>query len=228
MPLDKIEKVKKIKGAIKPDHIQEIAEKMEQQNRVPPNKEQFDKLMTTEKLDKMAPTKVEPTSKPSLMDEVRKLNQSVDRYSKGSPRDLITQADYVISQMDEVKKKLANPSLDLKPSTQTLLNNKLSHIDENLKIALSRAGLEYTPVHTEQPKANPIDRFLGFLTNGQEQLKSLTKEVEYMHLNNKEISPANMLRIQIKMGYITQEVEFFSNVLNQALQSTKTIMNVQV
>jgi hypothetical protein len=37
-----------------------------------------------------------------------------------------------------------------------------------------------------------------------------------------------MLRIQLKVGYITQEVEFFTAVLNKALESTKTIMNVQV
>jgi hypothetical protein len=49
-----------------------------------------------------------------------------------------------------------------------------------------------------------------------------------MHLNGKEISPANMLRIQMKVGYIQQEVEFFTAVLNQALQATKTVFNVQV
>jgi hypothetical protein len=49
-----------------------------------------------------------------------------------------------------------------------------------------------------------------------------------MHLNNKEITPANMLRIQMKVSYMQQEIEFFTAVLNKALESTKTIMNVQV
>ena len=227
MALEKIEAVRKVKKALKPN-TEPIAEQLNQ-NRVAPNKDQFDKLMT-EKTEKITSHKTEAVTQqhPSLMEEVRKLNRRVDQFTKATPRELVAQADHVISQIDDIKQKLATPNLELKSSTQTLLQNKLSHIDENLRIALSRAGLEYTPKVPEVEKANPIDRFLGFLTNGQEQLKYISKEVEYMHLNNKEITPANMLRIQIKMGYITQEIEFFSNVLNQALQSTKTIMNVQV
>ena len=163
------------------------------------------------------------------MDEVKNLGKTVDRAAKVSPRELIAQADGVIHQIDSVKQKLASPNLDLKPATQTLLQSKLSHIDENLRVALSKAGLEYTPSEQlENKKVNPIERFIGFLSNSQSQIASLSSEIETMHLNEKNLSPANMLRIQMKMGYITQEVEFFSAVLNKALDSTKTIMNVQV
>jgi len=43
-----------------------------------------------------------------------------------------------------------------------------------------------------------------------------------------QLSPATMLLIQIKVGYIQQEIELFTSMLNKALESTKTIMNVQV
>jgi hypothetical protein len=95
---------------------------------------------------------------------------------------------------------------------------------------MNRAGLEYTP----QPAGNqsgliaPIDRFIGFLTHGQYQLQKLASDVQMMHLNKEEISPASMLAIQIKVGYVQQEIEFFANMLNKALESTKTIMNVQI
>lgn len=232
MATEKIEAISKLSKAAKTattegiEEVQEIA-------RQAPNKEHFDALMQTEQLkSQKAPTTtsaIEPAAKTSLMDEVRNLNHKVDTLGKVNPKDLVAQADKVVHQIEEIKKKLATQNLDLKPATQTVLQNKLSHIDENLRVAMSKAGLEYTPsTELANKRVNPIERFLGFLTNGQTQLNGLSHEIELMHLNGKEISPANMLRIQMKVGYITQEIEFFSAVLNKALDSTKTIMNVQV
>lgn len=230
--LEKIEKIEKVRDSARTadggiDEVQDL-------ERLPPNKDHFNSLVNTPQ-EHSRSTKttvadaVEPVTKSSLMDEVRNLNQRVDRFSKVQPKDLVAQADEVVKQIETIKTKLKTPSLELQPTTQTVLQNKLAHIDENLRVALNKAGLEYHPTpHLDNKTVNPIERFLGFLTHGQSQLASLSNEVNQMHLNNKEISPANMLRIQMKVGYITQEIEFFTAVLNKALESTKTIMNVQV
>jgi hypothetical protein len=191
MSMEKIEKVSKI--AKKASQEEGLTEINEPQERMAPNKERFDSLMNAQQTDKVAATEKinEQPAKSSLMDEMRNLNQQVNRVSKVSPKELVAQADDVVHQINAIKEKLSTPNLDLKSSTQTLLQNKLSHIDENLRVALSKAGLEYTPVENlENKPANPIERFLGFLTNGQAQLASLSNEIEFMHLNNKEISPA--------------------------------------
>jgi hypothetical protein len=204
------------------------------------NKDHFDHLMSQANpanaaKDALSVQKTEQanssTGKPSLMDEIRSVNQKVDYVSKANytPKDLIAQSQEVIGQIDLIKEKLSTPNLELKGSVQTLLKNKLSHIDDNLRIALQKAGVDY--VHPEKPvanAANPIDRFLGFLTDGQYQLESLAGEVQGMALRKGELSPAYMLALQIKVGYIQQELEFFTSLLNKALESTKTIMNVQV
>lgn len=234
--LEKIEEVKKVKGTDKPIVPEDLQEAQEQ-TRVPPDKERFDSLMTQQTSTDQRKTttgnvvedKVDPVTKSSLMDEVRNLNQRVDGFTKVTPTQLVAQANEVINHIESIKHKLSTPNLEIKPGTQSLLQNKLVHIDENLRVALSKAGVEYTPpAQADNKLVNPIERFLGFLTNGQEQLKTISNEVEFMHLNRKEITPANMLRIQIKVGYIQQEIEFFTAVLNKALESTKTIMNVQV
>jgi len=228
---DKIEKISKVSKSVKAtsegiDEVQELA-------RQASNKEHFDALMKAQATQPVTQKiagldKNDLSSKSSLMDEVRNLNQQVEKI-KVNPKDLVAQADEVINHIESIKQKLATPNLELKPSTQTVLQNKIAHIDENLRVAMSKAGLEYTAAPNADSKlVNPIERFLGFLTNGQQQLNSLSSEIETMHLNNKEISPANMLRIQMKVGYVTQEIEFFTAVLNKALDSTKTIMNVQV
>jgi hypothetical protein len=199
--------------------------------RMAPDKEKFDSLLKPPNPEKAIVIDKVPLdqARGSLFDEVRLFGNKVGSLGKVSRKDLVAQAEGVVRQIEEIKQKLATPNLEISKSSQTLLQSKLSHIDENLRVALSKAGLEYDSyVENTDKKLSPIERFLGFLTHGQAQLASLSDEVNRMDLNSKELSPVNMLRVQMKVGYITQEVEFFTSVLNKSLESTKTIMNVQV
>lgn len=215
--------------------IEEISEKLETQEstaveRQAPNKERFDELIGSGQERRSIEIRSPEGEKSSLMDQVRDLNNKVESVSKASPDVLVAQTQEVIKKIEDVKTQLASPDLQLKDSVQNLLKNKLSHIDDSLKVVMNRAGLEYTPqkAGAQSGLIAPIDRFIGFLTHGQYQLQKLASDVQMMHLNKEEISPASMLAIQIKVGYIQQEVEFFANMLNKALESTKTIMNVQI
>jgi hypothetical protein len=219
--IDKIEEISKSTKA-KTTAIDEAVE------RVAPDKEHFNSLIRQDASQPRMEAADQQT-KASLMDQVRDLNKKVDGISKASPDSVLAQAHDAIQRMEEVKHKLATPELELKPSVQTLLRNKLSHIDENLKIALNRTGLEYiTPEQTIATGNSPIEKFLGYLTHAQHQLNRLGGEVEQMHVNGKELAPGAMLALQVKVNYISQEMEFFTSLLNKALESTKTIMNVQV
>jgi hypothetical protein len=164
----------------------------------------------------------------SLMDEVSKLNKNVSSISNLSPENIKAQANNVIAQLENVKTQLSQAQTEIKPSYQTLLRNRLSHIDDNLKIALNKAGVEYTPPPVSATgSANPLQRFLGFVTNSQHQLENLNGVIDQFNVTG-EITPANMLAIQMKMSYVQQQIELFTSLLNKALESTKTIMNVQV
>jgi len=220
MALEKIDKIKKVSQKLKPlTRVQE------------PNKDYFDALMQqkrvtaekTEGLSKDASEKAGAT----LFDEVRSLNQRPDVATRSSPNDLVAQAEDVIAQIDTLKTKLETPELDIKSSVQTLLRNKLNHIDENLKVALDKTGSEYAKPERSEGMSKPIDRFLGLLTHSQNQLETLASDVKAMAVEN-EMSPASMLLIQIKVAKVQQEIELFTSMLNKALESTKTIMNVQV
>lgn len=215
--------------------IEEISEKLETKEateveRQAPNKERFDELIGSGQERRSIEIRSPEGEKSSLMDQVRELNNKVESVSKASPDVLVAQTQEVIKKIEDVKTQLASPDLQLKDSVQNLLKNKLSHIDDSLKVVMNRAGLEYTPQTAggQTGLVAPIERFIGFLTHGQYQLQKLASDVQMMHLNQQEISPASMLAIQIKVGYIQQEVEFFANMLNKALESTKTIMNVQI
>jgi len=216
---DKVEKIKKIGEKVKPQApLRE------------PNKDYFDELMRQRnvKTDAVKAQKTEelPTDR-TLMDEVRELNHRVNQATKASPDSLVAQAEDVIAKIEEVKKKLQTPELKIRKSEQTILRSKLTHIDESLKLALSKVGVEYAPP-VEKGFAKPIDRFLSLLTHGQSQLETLAQNVQAFHMKRGQLNPADMLLIQIKVAFITQEIELFTSMLNKALESTKTIMNVQV
>lgn len=233
MALEKIEEIKKISKLAKadPTDIADAVEEAQPSTRVPPNKDYFEALMRQGKPENTVA--VQPTEKaPSLMDEVRNLSRKADVIAKGGTNgDLIAQTQNVIKQIDTIKDKLNTPNLSLKSSVQTLLRNKLTHINENIKIALSKTGRE-VPASQKQPPTtatnNPIERFLGYLTDSQYRLQHLSDEIQSAGENQSTFTPATMLALQIKVSFVSQELEFFISVLNKSLESTKTIMNVQV
>lgn len=228
MPEDKIERIEKIDESIESIESKESKPEI---SRVTPDKEHFDTLMREEKQAAALPGR-EP-GKASLMDTVRDMHNSQSKPGQVSHDTLVAETQEAVVKIEEIKHTLESPNINIKGSVQPLLQNKLSHINESLKIALSRAGVEYSPTEAAAEvktpgRVNPIERFLHFLTDGQMQLQNLGSELRIMAMNNKEISPVNMLAIQVKVGQIQQELELFSSLLNKGLESIKTIMNIQV
>lgn len=195
-------------------------------NRVQPDRDKFEQSLRTDTSTQAR--KVEGHQN-NLMDEVRALSRQVDSADRASPAELADQSRGVIAQIEEIKHRLSDPNLEIKGDYKRILRNKLEHIDENLKIALDKAGLDYIPPELMDGTAKtPVERFLNMLTNGQEQLNTLGSDLAEMGATNQTISPANLLMVQVKVNYIQQELEFFTSLLNKALEGTKTIMNVQV
>lgn len=219
------EKIEKVQAVSRDEVKTEEREKPSQ--RTAPNKEQFDNAMEEAKTPATA---TQDPSRTSLMDTVRNMNYANTHPSQATQANLIAQTQEAITQIEKIKKALESPNVSVKKSAQSLLNSKLEHIDESLKVALSKTGIEYVPVAEagKTPnRVNPIERFLSFLTDGQWQLEKLGDELKTMS-DSKEITPVNMLAIQVKVGMIQQELELFSTLLSKGLDSVKTIMNIQV
>lgn len=221
MAIDRIEKISKLSKKLATQTLPQE-----------PNKDYFEALMRQRRVSSETVTATdaskETTKASTLFDEVRNLNQKVDQVIHSSPAELAAQTDDVIAQIDTLKHKLQTPNLEVKGSVQSLLRDKLTHIDESLKIALDNAGIEYKPPERATSLSSPIDRFLGMLTHSQNQLATLTSDVQALAASGNQMSPATMILVQIKVGHIQQEIELFTSMLNKALESTKTIMNVQV
>lgn len=228
---EKIEKVRKVSKAI--TSFQKILEKQHVPGEAP-NKEYFDRLMGQDKNLKVEAEEQKVAQqrygdkKPSLLDEVADVNRRIDRVSESTADDLIGQAKDAVSQIDKLKNQLAQPELQIRGSVQHLLKTKLSDINDNLKLAFAKAGLDYVEPDQKRAGPNPVRRFLDLLSHGQSQLESLSSHVQGLSARKDEISPADLLALQLKVSHVQQELEFFTALLNKSLESTKTLMNVQV
>lgn len=175
------------------------------------------------------------SSADNLMDLVRDLHANRTPPGMASTDALVAQTKAISGRIEEVKQAFDSPDVQkrggsLSPELQTQLRDKLSHIDDSLRVALSKAGVEHSMVGSEPEiaRSNPIKHFINLLTDGQGALDRLGGELASMAANNKEISPASMLAIQVKVGQVQQQIELFTSLLSKGLESIKTIMNVQV
>ena len=167
--------------------------------------------------------------KPSPMEEAAKLHrQGASRPDKVNENEILAYAEKSIAQIDDVKKALGQPDLKLRASVQNLLRTKLSDINDNLRVAFRKAGIDYVGPEPAQGPMGPIQKFLGLLTHAQTSMQSLGSHVNKIKETPGALTPANMIGLQIKVHHVQQQVEFFSNLLNKMLEGTKTIMNVQV
>lgn len=141
--------------------------------------------------------------------------------------DLRSRIQAPIAQIQDVQK--TQPDVRISGAHEALLTDKLIHVDSSIKTALNKVGVEVTASEIHQTMGQkPLVKFLNMLTNSDRQLYTLVGEINSLQGPKAHLTPEKLLAVQIKLGFVQQELEFFSNVLNQTLQGVKTVMNVQV
>lgn len=222
-PISKIEKVSKVV-----DEVQAIGQENLSEE---PNPETFSKLLAekTQEAQAVAQREVESAKKPTPIEAMDNTQRRVIHRKDDEFSGLIADVDQNIGKIETLKEQLSTQKIDISRPMRSSMQRSLIHTDAALKIALSKVGVDYTPPTAQAPGlVAPVQKFLGYLSNSQEQLETLGTTLSNLHADDKSITPANMLALQMKMGVITQQIEFFSSLLNKSLESTKTIMNVQV
>lgn len=235
----KIEQVEKINPS-----QQVVTNVVDGSSEIAPSKTKFDAAVTKADnnwvdthLKSTNVATLEAPTKPSPIDELSIAAKKVHRLEPASTGSVLNQAQDIkanlvapIEKLDQTIK--TNPDTKLSPAYEAPLSEKLVHIDSSLKSALGIAGVEVkgAPGSTPPaPHAQPLEKFLNYLTHGDRQLSSLVSEIQLMSgPEGKNLTPGKLLAVQVKLSFVQQELEFFTNVLNKALESTKTIMNVQV
>jgi Tfp pilus assembly protein PilN len=161
----------------------------------------------------------------------KKTTQEVPKVAP-TPSSLSTQAAQIHQRLQQVKsgvERIQDLKVTLPDETVKKAATRLEHIDEGLRdVAKLSKGVELGSVKGIAEGKPPLARFLTYLTESDKKLNTFFDELGGMKIGEQKLSPDVLMAVQIKLGFITQELEFFTSTLNKALESTKTVMNVQI
>lgn len=136
--------------------------------------------------------------------------------------------DQILAKVD------INPQMEIGTATQKKLELRMSQLQDQLQSLGVLAG---TPSSAEPVTSNesgqsltkPFSTFFGFITNGEKQLYGLERELSAFGKDNgSHFTPADMLRVQLKLSHVSQQLELFTSMLNKGLESSKTVLNTQI
>lgn len=233
--VEKIEKVEKVDPSTANLSVSETEEVSA------PQKVKFDEAINRaeSKWDASYPKTIlvaaqEPVQKLSPIDEMSVAERKIERLKPVTIDQIVEQAEETraniqapIARLEEAQN--SRPDLRLSPAHDAILTDKLIHVDSSLKTALSKVGVEVTAQEIHQTMGQkPLVKFLNMLSNSDRQLSTMVTEINALNNSKERLTPEKLLAVQIKLSFVQQELEFFTNVLNKALEGTKTIMNVQV
>ena len=127
-----------------------------------------------------------------------------------------------------LQNKLQTPNLNLKSSQKYLLRNKLTEANDQIRSAATKAGVDVGPPTPEMSSQNPLNRFLGLLSDGQHQMDTAQQNLAQISQSGDTINPGQLLLVQTKLAKAQQELEYSSIIVNNAVSDVKMLFNVQL
>lgn len=141
---------------------------------------------------------------------------------------LLAQAGNARDTLGEVEKNLKTPNLKFKKSQSDLLQSKLKNANDHLASANQKMGANVPPDTQISADANPVERFIGLVTDGQNKFYEAHDKLKQINTSGQVLQPADMLLIQIKLSQAQQELEYSSVLLSKVVDSLKQIINIQI
>ena len=141
---------------------------------------------------------------------------------------LISQAKSAQVTLGDVSSQLNTKNLKLKQSQRYLLRNKLGDANTLLKAANAKAGGEIPPAPTPSSSGGVIGKFLDFVSEGQNNVAAVQKQLIALKDKGDTLNPADFLGIQLKLSHAQQEIEYASIMLSKAVEDMKMLFNVQL
>ncbi|MGE5195912.1 MAG: hypothetical protein ACM3JI_01110 [Anaerolineae bacterium] len=141
---------------------------------------------------------------------------------------LLAQINSARGTMGDVHDLLQTPNLKLKRSSKYLLKNKLSDAKAHLHAASAKMGSKEVAEEPVSAGSGPIDKFLAYVTDGQNQLEAAKRHLQQLKDTGGQLNPADLLLIQIKLNKAQQELEYSSVLLSKAVDDMKMIFNIQL
>ena len=171
-----------------------------------------------------APSQPAAPGGPTPLDLAR---QSQMQTAGPSFNSILAQAKNAQDSLGTVGDQLKTPNLKLRRSQTHLVKNKLTDANTYIRAAGSKLGIEAPPMKAHTG-STPIERFLSYVNDGQEQLLAVQQKLKDISASGEDIRPGDMMLIQVKMSQAQQEIEYSSVLLSKVIDSIKTILNTQL
>ncbi|MDJ0651638.1 MAG: hypothetical protein QNJ27_01305 [Simkaniaceae bacterium] len=143
-------------------------------------------------------------------------------------KSVLGQMNSTASVLGDLQTQLNNKNLNLRQSQKYLLRNKLTSANQNIRTAAQKTGADVgSPVEPFNRK-NPVNKFLGLLSDSQNQLSNAQAKIKELNANGTSMNPGNLLLIQVKLAKAQQELEYSSILLSTAVSDIKTLFNIQL
>lgn len=173
-------------------------------------------------------------NRPSLLDLARdKTIAAAEGVPPPTPTQVVEKAELTKAKFSNTIEQLrlqldSGQQPTLSAQDRTSLTTSIQHMDNYLAAAVTQGTGVETKTAIDVSQKPPLHRFLSFLTEGEKRLDNLIGGIQGLDLRHNRLSPEALLGVQVRLGFVQMELEFFTNVLNKSLESTKTIMNVQI
>lgn len=165
-----------------------------------------------------------PPNGPTPMDAAK---GAISPTAPSTTEGMLAQAKNARDSLGHVEQQLKTPQLKLRRSQQHLLKNKLTSAQSYLRQAAEKTGVSSPPMQGSF-KGSPVDRFLAYVNDGQNQLVEVQSRLKQMSAKGQQLNAADMLSISVKMNLAQQEIEYSSNLLGKIIDSFKQLMSTQL
>lgn len=157
------------------------------------------------------------------------INQQGIPTSNPTFESLLTQTKDANTSLQGIKNDLNNnPTLKFKKSQEYLMKNKLADAQENIQAAGNRLGAQIPEPKPVSAGANPVQKFIGMVEDGQNQMTAAQEQINLMQQTGKSINPADMMLVQVKLSQAQQALGFTSILLGKVVETFKQWMNIQI
>lgn len=150
-----------------------------------------------------------------------------------NPANFLAQIQLAQNNMVSVQGQLAHPNLKLNAAQRNIIKTKLISANTNLESAHLKLGGSLDEKNDDAGDApskgspGPIAQFLGFLSDGLNQLESTKHHIKNVSADG-VLSPGDFLLIQLKLAKAQQEIEFTGVLLSKTIDGFKQLMSVQL
>ncbi|HAB99341.1 MAG TPA: hypothetical protein DCE71_05920 [Parachlamydiales bacterium] len=169
------------------------------------------------------PTAASTTGAPSPLE----LTKPSQQLAAPTFNTLLAQSANMQDSLGTLQDQLSTPNLKLKRSQAHLLRNKLGDANNYIRGAAGKLGIDTPPI--KMPSHPGVtERLMAYINDGQEKMVGVQQKLDELMGRKEQLSPGDMMMVQVKMGQAQQEIEYSSTVLSKVIDALKQLFNIQL